>query len=98
MRGKKPKPGDKVILVGLPPYFLDDLPEEEQRAISRRVGTSIRLVEWDELGQAEVEFNYRIGKHEIIYHTLWVPAQFVRPIKSKRKGGSKAAPKKRTRC
>lgn len=95
MRAKKPKPGNKVILVGLPPHFLDDLPEEEQQAISRRLGTPIRLVAWDELGQAELEFNYRVGKHEIIYHTLWVGPEFIRQLKPRRKVGPKVSRKKR---
>lgn len=91
MRAKKPKPGDGVILVGLPPHFLDDLPEDEQEAISARVGTPIRLVAWDGFGRAELEFNYRIGKHDIIYHTLWVGPEFIRPLKPRRKVGPKVA-------
>ena len=94
MRAKKPKAGDRVILVGLPPHFLDDLPEDEQEAISARVGTPIRLVAWDELGQAELEFNYRIGKHETISHTLWVGPEFIRPLKPRRKVSPKVARKK----
>jgi hypothetical protein len=42
---KQPKPGDMVLLVGLPPGFLDDLPLEEQAAISEMVGKPIKFIE-----------------------------------------------------
>lgn len=59
MRRKKPKAGDKVILTGLPPGFLDNLPQEDQRAISAVVGKRLRLDEYDEGGRAELEFKER---------------------------------------
>lgn len=59
MRRKKPKAGDKVILTGLPPGFLDNLPQEDQRAISAVVGKRVRLDEYDEGGRAELEFKER---------------------------------------
>src|SRR4051794_33745818 len=43
---KQPKPGDMVVLVGLPPGFLDDLPLEEQSAISAMVGKPIQFIEF----------------------------------------------------
>ena len=80
MCGKKPEPGDKVILTGLPPGFLDDLPTEEQRAISRRVGTAIRLYGYDEDGRAELRFRAKAKN----YHTLWVSPELIRPIKHRK--------------
>lgn len=59
MRRKKPKAGDKVIQTGLPPGFLDNLPQEDQRAISAVVGKRVRLDEYDEGGRAELEFKER---------------------------------------
>jgi len=74
---KKPKPGEKVVLIGLPPKFLEDLPAKDKRAISKRVGTQIKLKAYDELGRAELEFREAKG----IYHVIWVAPSFVRPVK-----------------
>src|SRR5216683_656743 len=51
-RKKKPKPGEKVILKALPPGFIDDLPEEDQRAISAVVGKPIILNKYENDGRA----------------------------------------------
>jgi hypothetical protein len=40
---RQPKPGDMVVLVDLPPGFLDDLPLKEQFTISEMVGKSIKF-------------------------------------------------------
>ena len=55
-RKEKPKPGEKVILKALPPGFTDDLPEEDQRAISAVVGKPIVLNKYERDGRAELEF------------------------------------------
>src|SRR6478752_613634 len=71
----KPKVGDKVVLVALPPGLLDGLPEEDQRAISAMVGKSVLLVGFDDFGRAELEFDdpfdARPGRHTHT-HTIWV--------------------------
>jgi hypothetical protein len=71
----KPKPGDKVILKALPPGFIDDLPEEEQRAISARIGRPIMLMGYDRGGRAKLEF---MAKDDSI-HTLYVDLKLIRP-------------------
>ena len=86
MRTKKPKPGDRVILAGLPPYFVDDLPEEDQRAILRRVGKPIRLSGYDEDGRAELEFREKNGT----YHTIWVDSKFIKAVKLRSTGSPRA--------
>jgi len=63
----KPEPGDMVILVDLPPGFLDDLPTEDQAAISAVVGKPIRLNEYDDLGRAELEFTEADGTIHFVY-------------------------------
>jgi hypothetical protein len=70
------KPGQKVILTALPPGFLDDLPEEDQRAISAVVGTRIRLRGFDDVGRAELEFQEQNGT----FHTIFVARKFIQPI------------------
>ena len=74
-RVTKPKPGSKVALKALPPGFIDDLPEEEQRAISARIGRPIMLMGYDRDGRAELEF---MAQDDSI-HTLCVDLKFLRP-------------------
>jgi hypothetical protein len=73
----RPKPGSKVTLIGLPAGFLDDLPEEDQRAISEVVGRAILLRGYDEDGRAELEFAERDGTG----HTIWVRPKFITEAK-----------------
>jgi len=56
LENKKPKPGGRVILTGLPFGFLDDLPMEDQKAISVVVGKPVILNEYNDDGRAELEF------------------------------------------
>ena len=69
------KAGQKVILTALPAGFVDDLPEEDQRAISAVVGTAILLVGFDDIGRAELEFQEQDGT----YHTIFVARKFIQP-------------------
>jgi hypothetical protein len=71
----KPKPGDKVVLKALPPGFIDDLPEDEQHAITARIGRPIMLMRYDRDGRAELEF---MAQDDSI-HTLYVDLKFIRP-------------------
>ena len=82
---KQPKPGDMVVLVGLPPGFVDDLPLEEQFAISEMVGKPIKFIEitsftfrGERIERAELEFfdcEHGMG------HTLYVDPSFIRILK-----------------
>jgi len=74
-RVTKPKPGDKVVLKALPPGFTDDLPEEERRAITARLGRPIMLMGYDQDGRVELEL---MAQDDSI-HTLYVDLKFVRP-------------------
>ena len=69
------KPGQKAILTALPPGLLDDLPEEDQKAISEIVGKPIRLVGFDDIGRAELEFQEQDGT----IHYIFVTREFIRP-------------------
>jgi hypothetical protein len=70
------RPGQKAILTALPTGFLDDLPEEDQRAISAVVGTPIRLLGFDDVGRAELEFQEQNGT----FHTIFVDRKFIQPV------------------
>jgi hypothetical protein len=48
----KPKPGEMVVLMEVPPGMLDDLPPVDQQAINEVVGKPILLNEYDEDGRA----------------------------------------------
>jgi len=72
--------GRKVILTGLPPGFLDDLPEEDQRAISAVGGKAVKLLGYDQDGRAELEFVESDGT----IHAIYVASSFIAPM-TKRK-------------
>jgi hypothetical protein len=72
-----PKPGEMVLLVGLPLGFLDDLPEEEQKAIREMVGKPVKLGAYDELGRAELFF----GNIDRTSHTLYLETKHIQAIR-----------------
>jgi hypothetical protein len=73
-RKKKPKPGQKVVLKALPPGFIDDLPEEDQRAISAVIGKPIVLNKYERDGRAELEFT----DSEDAIHLIYVDPRFIK--------------------
>ncbi len=54
-------------MTGLPSGFLDDLPAEDQLAISSAVGKLIILKGYDEDGRAELEFEEKDGTTHLIF-------------------------------
>jgi hypothetical protein len=72
-RKKKPKAGEKVVLKGLPPRFLDNLPKSDQIAIAKVIGTAILLLDYDEDGRAELEFTDAKG----IIHFIYVDPKYI---------------------
>ena len=73
---KQPKPGDMVVLVGLPPGFLDDLPLENQVDIRDMMGKPIKFNEITSWGYAELEFGDNPGRGHFIY----VDLSFIRAL------------------
>jgi hypothetical protein len=71
------KPKRRAILTELPPGFLDDLPEEDQKAILDIVGKPIEFMGYDEDGRAELTF----ADGNEVFHSIWVARKFVRPVK-----------------
>jgi hypothetical protein len=55
--GDRPRAGERVVLVAIPPGLLDGLPDEDQRAIVAIVGKPIQFVGYDDIGRAELEFD-----------------------------------------
>ena len=66
-QSKSPEPGDMVVLTTLPAGFLDDLPREDQNAISAIIGKPVLFNEIDECGRAELEFTEPDGTIHFIY-------------------------------
>ena len=54
--------------------MLDDLPPEDQQAITNVVGKPILLNEYDDTGTAELEFKDRDGQ----IHFIFVAPEFIR--------------------
>jgi hypothetical protein len=72
----RPKPGDTVALVSVPPGMLEGLPAEDQEAIKDAVGKPALLNQYDDDGRAEVEFKDRSG----VIHFIYVRPEFIRTI------------------
>jgi hypothetical protein len=68
------KPGQKVIVTRLPAGFLDDLPEEDQRAIVAIIGKPIHFRGFADSGHAELEFRDANGT----LHFIYLAQQFIR--------------------
>jgi hypothetical protein len=66
--------GDTVILVALPSGFIDDLPIEDQTALSEAIGAQIVFNEYDDIGRAELQFISRDG----VLHFIWVEPKFIK--------------------
>jgi len=75
-RIKRPKPGQTVVLKALPPGFIDDLPDEDQRAISAMVGKPIMFNKYHRDGRAELEFADPFIQNSS--HTMWVDPKFIK--------------------
>lgn len=71
---ERPKAGEQVILLAIPPGLLD-LPEEDQRAIAAMVGKLVTLAGYDEDGRAELDFDDPFEDNST--HTIWVALEFV---------------------
>jgi hypothetical protein len=70
----RPKAGDKVVLTAVPPGMLDDLPTEDQQAITEAVGKPILLTGYDDDGRAELEVQDASADFRFIY----VRPEFIR--------------------
>ena len=76
----KPKPGDTVLLIEVPPGLQDDLPPDDLEAISEVIGKPIRLKQYDDVGRAGLEFKDRNGE----LHCIYVSPNFISPMKATR--------------
>jgi hypothetical protein len=57
----------RVRLVGLPPGFLDNLPDEDRTALLAAIGTQVKFNGYDEWRRAELEFKDKKGVLHFIY-------------------------------
>jgi hypothetical protein len=76
-----PRVGELVVLVRLPPGLVDDLPRGDQLAIAGIVGKPVRLVDYDEDGRTELEFDHPSSKrnaHRHHTHSIFVDPKHIR--------------------
>ena len=80
----RPRSGEQVIFVALPPGLIDGLPEEDQCAIAAMVGKPVTFVGYDEDGRAELEFDDPFTREPTGSHThsIWVKPEFIARIQS----------------
>jgi hypothetical protein len=81
--GGKPRVGQQVTFLALPPGLLDGLPEEDQRAIAAMVGRPVTLVGYDEDGRAELHFDdpFHARTDDCSHtHSIWVAPEFIARI------------------
>ena len=64
------------MLTAVPPGMLNDLPTEDQKAITEVVGKPILLTGYDEDGRAELEFQDESADTHFIY----VSPEFIRKV------------------
>jgi hypothetical protein len=70
--GVNSKPGDSVVLTGIPPGLLGGLPSEDQTAITEVVRKQVLLVGYED-GRAELEFTDKRGTiHSIFLNPIFM--------------------------
>jgi len=74
---RRPRAGERVVLVAIPPGLLDGLPDVDQRAIAAIVGKPIKFIGYDDIGRAELEFDDPFDESN---HTIWVAPEFIESI------------------
>ena len=70
---KKAKVAKKAVVKKLPLGWLDDLPREDQEAITAIVGKPISVLGYDDVGRIELEFTDKQGDT----HFIWLDPKFV---------------------
>ncbi len=76
----RPRAGERVVLVAVPPGLLDGLPDEDQRAITAIVGKPVKLCGYDDIGRAELSFDDPFDRRTEKYsHTLRLGRTRVHP-------------------
>jgi hypothetical protein len=61
------KPGDYVVLTGVPPELLEGLPREDQAAIVEVVGEQVLLVGYEDDGRAKLQFTDKYGTIHFVF-------------------------------
>lgn len=71
---KRPKPGNRVVLVKEPPHLFHGLSAKEQEAILEIIGKPILLVGYDADDRAELQF---VDQNKII-HFIYVDPIYIK--------------------
>jgi hypothetical protein len=68
--------GEEVILLALPPGFLDALDGDEQRVVAAMIGKSVKLVGYDEHGRAVLNFPAPFDVQ------IWIAPEFIARVRA----------------
>jgi hypothetical protein len=74
-KNNRPEPGTTVVFKSVPPGLLDGLPQSAKRAFAAIVGQPVRLVDYDDVERAELEFTDDEGD----LHYVYVKPEYLRP-------------------
>jgi len=88
----RPRAGERVVLVAIPPGVLDGTPDEDQRAITAIVGKPVTFLGYDVIGRAELEFDDPFDPRTENYshtHTIWVEPKFIQRARTTRVRGKR---------
>jgi hypothetical protein len=77
----RPGVGEQVILLGLPPGFLSDLPDEDRRDMSAMIGRAVTLSDYDDDGRAVLDFVNPFTPDGGSHTTIWVAPEFIERIR-----------------
>ena len=76
----RPRAGEKVVLVAIPPGLLEGLPAEDQAAIRAVVGKPVTFVGYDDRGWLELHFANPFDSEREQHshaHSIWVAPEFI---------------------
>jgi hypothetical protein len=73
---KRFKRGDTVILLALPPGFMDDMDIEDRQALSEAIGSQVVFNEYGDIERVELQFTSQDG----VLHFIWVEPRFIKAV------------------
>jgi hypothetical protein len=88
-KATRPRAGQRVVLLVIPPGLLDGLPDEDQRAIRAILGKPVKLLGYDEIGRAELHFDDPFEPRTdncSVTHSIWVEPKFIERYRGTRNG------------
>jgi len=73
--------GDKVILVNVTEHLLKDLPNKDKDAINAHIENIFDLIEFDDYGLVQLDFEHKSPDGEVTFHSIWVEPSCLKKLK-----------------